>query len=94
MILLLILKFYQLTLQKLHTIYLLLGIQIQGNKMQVHNASPQNISISEQAAIRSAELREQREINQEVNNEQTQRIQEEVNVSSITGLGGSLNLQA
>jgi hypothetical protein len=62
--------------------------------MQVHNASPQHISISELAAIRSAELREQREINQEINNEQTQRIQEEVNVSSITGLGGSLNIQA
>lgn len=58
--------------------------------MQVHNATPQNVSISEQAAIRSAELREQRAIK----NEQTQRIQEEINVSTITGLGGSLNIQA
>ena len=62
--------------------------------MQVHNATPKNLSISEQAAIRSAELKEQREINNEINNEQTQRIQEEVNMSSITGLGGSLNIQA
>ncbi|MFK5937205.1 MAG: hypothetical protein QM497_02305 [Sulfurimonas sp.] len=62
--------------------------------MQVHNAISPNISISEQASIRSAELHEQRVINNEINNEQTQRIQEEVNVSSISGLGGSLNIQA
>ncbi len=94
MILLLRLKFYQPRLQKLHTIFILLDIQIQGKIMHLNNERFQQISISEQASIRSAQLREQREMNNKVNNEQIQTIKEEIHISSITGIGGSVNITA
>ena len=91
MILLLRLKFYQPRLQKLHTIFILLDIQIQGKIMHLNNERCQQISTSKQASIRSAQLREQREMN---NNEQIQTIKEEIHISSITGIGGSVNITA
>jgi len=62
--------------------------------MNVNNANHNQYEISStsQAILRSEEARENRQRLQEINNEQILKIKEEINVSSITGLGGSLNI--
>lgn len=62
--------------------------------MTVNNTNHKQytVSPSSQAILRSEEAHENRERLQEINNEQVLRIQEDIDTSAITGLGGSINI--
>ena len=47
-----------------------------------------------QANLREEELNQEKKNLEEINNEEIKRIREEIKTSSITGIGGTLNITA